>query len=273
MATGDLKGQTAIVTGAARGLGLVIATDLAREGMRVAGADVKSDELSGRMREISEKYGVETLAVDVEVEAEDRAQLLQDIMGVFAELKTQVSSVTARVRKDGMAVTSLTADVIRRWGRLDVLVNNAGIRQVAPVWETSTAMWDRIHDANLKGHFLCTREALSQYMLTHGEGVIIFISSGSGKKGEEDSSAYCASKWGIIGFAESVAKDLKKTRIRVTTLTPGMILTPMAKESEVWHLGLDWLDPDPVSQAVVFCIKQDSNTIIPELRIYHRAQV
>jgi NAD(P)-dependent dehydrogenase (short-subunit alcohol dehydrogenase family) len=242
MATGDLKGQTAIVTGAARGLGLVIATDLAREGMRVAGVDLKSDELSGRMREIGEKYGVETLAFGADV-------------------------------GDDKAVTSLTADVIRRWGRLDVLVNNAGIRQVAPVWETSTAMWDRIHDANLKGHFLCTREALSQHMLAHGEGVIIFISSGSGKKGEEDSSAYCASKWGIIGFAESVAKDLKKTRIRVTTLTPGMILTPMARESEVWHLGLDWLDPEPVSQAVVFCIKQDSNTIIPEFRIYHRAQV
>jgi NAD(P)-dependent dehydrogenase (short-subunit alcohol dehydrogenase family) len=242
MAIGDLKGQTAIVTGAARGLGLVIANDLAREGVRVAGVDLKSDELSGRMREISEKYGVETLAFAADV-------------------------------GDEKAVTSLTADVIRRWGRLDVLVNNAGIRQVAPVWETSTAMWDRIHDANLKGHFLCTREALSQYMLAHGEGVIIFISSGSGKKGEEDSSAYCASKWGIIGFAESVAKDLKKTRIRVTTLTPGMILTPMAEESEVWHLGLDWLDPAPVSQAVVFCIKQDSNTIIPEFRIYHRAQV
>jgi NAD(P)-dependent dehydrogenase (short-subunit alcohol dehydrogenase family) len=242
MATGDIKGQTAIVTGAARGLGLVIATDLAKEGVRVAGVDLKSGELSERMREISQKHGVETLAFSADV-------------------------------GDEKAVKDLTADVVRRWGRVDVLVNNAGIRQVAPVWETSTAMWDRIHDANLKGHFLCTREALSQSMLAHGQGVIIFISSGSGKKGEEDSSAYCASKWGIIGFAESVAKDLKKTRIRVTTLTPGMILTPMAKESEVWHLGLDWLDPEPVSQAVVFCIKQDSNTIIPEFRIYHRAQV
>jgi NAD(P)-dependent dehydrogenase (short-subunit alcohol dehydrogenase family) len=242
MATGDIKGQTAIVTGAARGLGLVIANDLAKEGVRVAGVDLKSDELSERMREISTTHGVETLAFSADV-------------------------------GDEKAVRDLTADVVRRWGRLDVLVNNAGIRQVAPVWETSTAMWDRIHDANLKGHFLCTREALSQSMLAHGQGVIIFISSGSGKKGEEDSSAYCASKWGIIGFAESVAKDLKKTRIRVTTLTPGMILTPMAEESEVWHLGLDWLDPEPVSQAVVFCIKQDSNTIIPEFRIYHRAQV
>jgi 3-oxoacyl-[acyl-carrier protein] reductase len=110
-------------------------------------------------------------------------------------------------------------------------------------------------------------------MRPQNDGVIIFISSGSGKKGEEDSSAYCASKWGVIGFAESVAKDLKKSRIRTTTITPGMILTPMARESEAWGLGLDWLDPAAVAEAVVFCVKQDVDTVIPELRIYHRAQV
>jgi len=238
----DLEGKTAIITGAARGLGLVIAGDLAREGVRVAGVDLRSEELAREMAAIGERYGVETLALPADVGNES-------------------------------AIKHLVAEVRRRWGRIDVLVNNAGIRQVAPVWETSTAMWDRIHDANLKGPFLCTREVLAQDMRARGEGVIIFISSGSGKKGEEDSSAYCASKWGILGFSESVAKDLKKTRIRVTALTPGMILTPMAKESEVWHLGLDWLDPAPVSQAVVFCVKQDPDTIIPELRIYHRAQV
>jgi short-subunit dehydrogenase len=77
----------------------------------------------------------------------------------------------------------------------------------------------------------------------------------------------------VIGFAESVAKDLKKTRIRVTTITPGMIETPMARESEAWHLGLDWLDPAHVSRGIVFCIKQDPATIIPEFRVYHRAQI
>ena len=238
----DLRGRTAIVTGAARGLGLVIAEDLAREGVRVAGVDIRSEELVREMAAISTRHGVETLAFPADV-------------------------------GDESAITHLVAEVRKRWLRIDILVNNAGVRQIAPIWETSTALWDRVHDANLKGPFLCTREVLSQDMRERNEGAIIFISSGSGKKGEEDSSAYCASKWGLLGFSESVAKDLKKTRIRVTALTPGMILTPMARESEVWHLGLDWLDPGPVSQAVVFCVKQDPDTIIPELRIYHRAQV
>lgn len=239
---GELQGKTAIVTGAARGLGLLIAEDLAREGVRVAGVDVRSEALSRGMAEIGQRYGVDTLAYPADI-------------------------------GDEAAVQHSTADVVRRWGGIDVLVNNAGIRLIAPVWKTSSVMWDRIHDANLKGAFLCTREVLAQSMLARGEGVLIYISSGSGKKGEEESSAYCASKWGVLGFAESVAKDLKATRIRVTALTPGMILTPMARESEVWDRGLDWLDPVPVSRAVIFCIKQDPDTIIPELRIYHRAQV
>jgi NAD(P)-dependent dehydrogenase (short-subunit alcohol dehydrogenase family) len=238
----DLKGGTAIVTGAARGLGLVVAEDLAREGMSIAGVDIRGEDLSREMKGVSERHHVKTLAFPADV-------------------------------GDEAAVKHLVGEVRRQWGHIDVLVNNAGVRRIAPVWDTSTELWDGVHDANLKGPFLCTREVLVQDMRARNEGVIIFISSGSGKKGEEDSSAYCASKWGLLGFSESVAKDLKQTRIRVTALTPGMILTPMAKESEVWHLGLDWLDPAPVSQAVVFCVKQDPDTIIPELRIYHRAQV
>jgi NAD(P)-dependent dehydrogenase (short-subunit alcohol dehydrogenase family) len=241
-AAGDLRGKTAIITGAARGLGLVMAESLAREGMRIAGVDVKSDELADAMKSVERKYGVETLAFS----------------GDIGEERT---------------VKGFVAETVRQWGRIDVLVNNAGIRKIAPVWDTTVDMWDEIHNANLKGHFLCTREVLRQAMRLQNDGVIIFISSGSGKKGEEDSSAYCASKWGVIGFAESVAKDLKKSRIRTTTITPGMILTPMARESEAWDLGLDWLDPSAVSEAVVFCVKQDADTIIPELRIYHRAQV
>jgi NAD(P)-dependent dehydrogenase (short-subunit alcohol dehydrogenase family) len=238
----DLKGKVALVTGAARGLGRLVAEDLAREGMLVAGTDVRGDALSREMAAIADQHGVKTLAV--------RADIGQE------------AEVVDMVRR-----------TLRELGPVHVLVNNAGIRQIAPVWKTDSAMWDRIHNSNLKGHFLCTREVLAQDMLERGNGTLIFVSSGSGKKGEEDSSAYCASKWGVIGFAESVAKDLKKTRIRVTVMTPGMIETPMARESEAWALGLDWLDPAHVSKAIVFCVKQDEHTIIPEFRVYHRAQI
>jgi len=238
----DLKGRVAIITGAARGLGLLVAQDLAREGMHVAGADMREDELKREMDAIGRASGVRTLAVPTDIGQEQQ-------------------------------VVNLVQRTIRELGRVDVLVNNAGIRQIAKVWDTDSATWDRLHNANLKGHFLCTREVLKQSMLARNDGTLIFVSSGSGKKGEEDSSAYCASKWGVIGFAESVAKDLKATKIRVTSITPGMILTPMARESEAWPLGLDWLDPAHVSNAIVFCIKQDPDTIIPEFRVYHRAQV
>lgn len=240
--TQDLNGKVVLITGAARGLGLLLAEDLAGEGMKVAGADFRVAQLSQEMDRIQTEFGVETMAIGADVGNEK-------------------------------AVQDMVRQVIEKWGRIDVLVNNAGIRQIAPVWETESAMWDRIHSANLKGQFLCTREVLKQNMLDRGDGTLIFVSSGSGKKGEEQSSAYCASKWGILGFAESVAKDLKDTKIRVTSITPGMIWTPMAQESEAADLDLDWLDPKWVSKAIVFCIKQDQDTIIPELRIYHRAQI
>jgi NADP-dependent 3-hydroxy acid dehydrogenase YdfG len=69
-----------------------------------------------------------------------------------------------------------------------------------------------------------------------------------------------------------VAKDLKGTRIRVTSITPGMILTPMAMEWEGWRT-VEWLDPTYVSQGIVYCVKQDPGTIIPEFRVYHRSQI
>ncbi|MGB7025209.1 MAG: SDR family oxidoreductase [Candidatus Acidiferrales bacterium] len=238
----ELKGKVAIITGAARGLGLLAAQRLAAERVNIVGVDLRNEQLKQAMEGVAKEFGVRAVGFP------------------------------ANIGDEG-AVKEMVRQAVATFGRIDILINNAGVRITAPVWKTDSAMWDRIHDSNLKGHFQCTREVLAQNMLERGEGTLIFVSSGSGKKGEEDSSAYCASKWGIIGFAESVAKDLKKTRIRVTSLTPGMIETPMAHESEEWKLGLDWLNADCVAQAIVFCIKQDANTIIPELRIYHRAQI
>lgn len=240
--TAGLHGSVAIVTGAARGIGQSIAKELSRAGAIVCGTDRRADLLAEEMRKIADEFGNETMSVSADVSLED------EVAGVIRE-------------------------VYARCGKVDILINNAGIRQIGPVHETATIAWDDIQSANLKGPFLCTREVLNQGMLARNEGVIIFISSGSGIKGERGSSAYCASKFGVRGFAQSVAKDLQHTKIRVSTILPGMIWTPMAEESEMADADVDWLAPDQVSKAILFCIDQDQDTVIPELRIYHRAQI
>lgn len=240
--SGELKGSVAIVTGAARGIGLSVAQELAREGVNVCGTDLRADLLAEVMGQVAADFGVETMNVAADV-------------GIEAQVAEMVSQVYAD------------------WGKVDILINNAGIRRIGPVYETLPADWDAMHSGNMRGQFLCTREVLNQGMLARNEGVIIFISSGSGLRGEKGSSAYCASKFGVTGFAESVAKDLKHTKIRTSTIMPGMIWTPMAEESEMAEADVEWLSVDQVSKAILFCIKQDSNTIIPELRIYHRAQI
>jgi len=238
----DLRGKVALVTGAARGIGLVLSEDLAKEGVNVCGTDIRADLLVNGMARIAGQHGVETLAIAADVG--DEQQVAEMVRQVFA-----------------------------KWGGIDILINNAGIRRVAPVYETAVRDWDEIQASNLRGQFLCTREVLRQGMLQSGEGVIIFISSGSGIRGEKGSSAYCASKFGITGFAESVARDLKHTRIRTSTIMPGMVWTPMAEESEYADKEVDWLDSAEVSKAVFFCIRQDVNTIIPQIQIYHRSQI
>ncbi len=238
----EIKGSVAIVTGAARGIGLTVAQDLAREGVKVCGTDLRTDLLSEVMDQIAADFGIETMNIQADVGVEEQ-------------------------------VAEMVSQVFANWGRIDILINNAGIRQIGSVHETTAAVWDDIHTANLKGQYLCTREVLNQGMLAQNEGVIIFISSGSGLRGEKGSSAYCASKFGVTGFAESVAKDLKHTKIRTSTIMPGMIWTPMAEESEMADADVEWLPSDQVSKAILFCIKQDPNTIIPELRIFHRAQI
>lgn len=240
--TMELAGQTAIVTGAARGIGLVVAEALAGAGVNVCGTDVRAERLGDEMARIADEHGVETVAVTADVGVEDQ-------------------------------VADLVDEAIAEFGRIDILINNAGIRQVAPVYETDAAAWDAMQSANVRGQFLCTREVLRRSMLDRGEGVIVFVSSGSGIRGEQGSSAYCTSKFGVTGFAQSVAKDLKDTKIRVSTIMPGMIWTPMAAESEMADADVDWLDAREVANAILFLVGQDPDTIIPELQIYHRAQI
>lgn len=238
---GKLKNKVAIITGAARGLGAELAKVLLSEGMRVAILDVRSSDLERQAAKLA-TVGGEVLPVKVDLADEGQ-------------------------------VVGAVAQVLGTWGRIDALISNAGIRVVAPVWEMSVQDWDRVQDSNLRGQFFCTREVLKQGMLEQGEGALVFISSMAGIRSVPGGCAYSSSKWGVRGFAASVAQDLKSTRICVTTILPGMVLTPMARESEVWDLGLQWLDPNVIADAVLFSLKQDPDTVVPEIIVKHRAQL
>jgi NADP-dependent 3-hydroxy acid dehydrogenase YdfG len=162
-----LNGKTAFITGAAGGLGLSLAEDLADKGVNVCGTDIRYELLKEELARISDKYKVETMALKVDVS--DESDVVNPVEGN-----------------------------IGKWGKIDILINNAGIRIVGPLEDVTTKTWSDIQDTNLKGQFLCTREVLKKAMIRQNEGVIIFLSSDAGKQGEKDNSVYCASKWGAL---------------------------------------------------------------------------
>ena len=232
-------GKVALVTGGARGLGLQLAADLAAHGVQVSACDKRGDLVQAEMARLAAMHGIDTLAMALDLQEE--------------------SEIVEWVRR-----------TIEKFGKIDYLINNAGIRETARVWETDTAMWDRVQSVNLRAQYLCVREVLNAGMLQRNSGSIVNVSSGSGKFGQEQCSAYCASKWGILGFTESIAKDLKDTKIRVTAVTPGMIATPMLMEVVP---EFDWFHPREVSKAILAYLEQDPDTVVPEIRIYHRNQL
>lgn len=234
--------RVALVTGGARGLGLKISEELARVGMAIAAIDVRQEELEVNLSSLGKKYGVATLPICANV-------------------------------CDERSVEAAVKEIVDKLGPVYALVNNAGIRKVSPIWSTATELWDQTISVNLRGHFICTREVLRQGMRKRNEGRIVFISSIAGKRGTRDSSAYSATKWGILGLSHSVAQDLKDTSIRVSAITPGRTDTPMARESEKWDPDIGWLNPTAIAGAVVFCIQQDSSTVIPELHLHHAAEL
>jgi 3-oxoacyl-[acyl-carrier protein] reductase len=118
---------------------------------------------------------------------------------------------------------------MEEFGRVDILINNAGIALKKNVIDTSEEEWDNVIDTNLKAPFLLTKEVLP-IMVKQKSGCIVNISSGAGKSGFAEFSAYCASKFGLIGFTESLAKEVKNNGIRVYAICPGPVATKMQEE-------------------------------------------
>ena len=194
---GSLAPQTALVTGAARGIGFAIAARLASEGARVAVLDLDA----GAAASAVEKIGGGALA------------LIADV--------TKGAEVAAAVRR-----------VVEAWGRLDILVNNAGITgRSFPIWELSEEDWRRVIDADLTSVFLCCRAAVP-VMLEQGSGRIINIASIAGKEGNPTLVPYSAAKAGVIGLTKALAKEVCTRGILVHAVAPAVIGTELLQQME-----------------------------------------
>ncbi len=222
-----LTNQAAIVTGGARGIGREIALLFAREGADVALFDVNPEPLE---RTVGELRALGRRAEGFTVDVTNAAQV-----------------------DDGVA------KVLDKLGRIDILINNAGITKDGLLIRMDEAQWDRVLDINLKGTFLCTRAAAKQ-MLKQRRGRIVSIASVVGLMGNAGQANYAASKAGIIGLTKAVAKELASRGITCNAIAPGFIQTEMteqlpeqAKQRLTEAIPLGTLgEPNDVAQAALF---------------------
>lgn len=229
-----LEGQVALVTGGSGGLGTAICRMLAAEGATALVADVRVEQAERTAASIRAAGGAsEPLALDV----------------------TSERSAEEAVRT-----------VLERHGRLDVLVNNAGIDVTEPVDGLTVADWDRILGVNLRGPFLLARLAFPAMRRQRG-GQIVNIISTAAKRAWANASAYHASKWGLLGFSHALHVEGRTAGIRVTAVVAGGMRTPFLFD-RFPDLDPELLQPpEHVANAVRFALTQPPGTVIPEVMV------
>jgi NAD(P)-dependent dehydrogenase (short-subunit alcohol dehydrogenase family) len=206
--------KVALVTGAARGIGLAVAKRFLADGWRVALLDIEGELLDRAVAALADPDRTQALHCDV---------------------------------SDAAAVESAMQAVSRRFGRLDALVNNAGVAVFAPLLETSEQDWNRVLSVNLTGPFLCTKAA-APLMREHGGGAIVNITSISAVRASTLRSAYGTSKAGLAHLTKQLAVELASLGIRVNAVAPGPVETAMAKAVHTPEIRADYHDAIPLNR-------------------------
>ncbi|MFC3086977.1 L-iditol 2-dehydrogenase [Tabrizicola soli] len=182
-----LQGKTALITGAARGIGLEFARAYLAEGAEVALADVNAEAVAAAARDLGPKAHAVTMDV------------------------TDQASIDAGF-----------AEAIRRMGKLDILINNAALFSAAPVAEITRKDYDRLFAVNVAGTLFCL-QAAARHMIPRGEGTIINMASQAGRRGESLVAVYCATKAAVISLTQSAGLNLIKHGINVNAIAPGVV--------------------------------------------------
>lgn len=222
-----LEGKIALITGGAQGIGRAIALRFAREGARLGVSDINVEKAKETAKEL-EGLGCEALAIGGNV-------------------------------ADAKAAEAMIEETLNRFGRLDVLVNNAGITRDGVLLRMKDEDWDLVLAVNLKGAYHCTKAALRPFLKQKG-GKIVNIASVTGQMGNAGQSNYAASKAGLMGFTKSVAREYANRNIQVNAVAPGFIDTAMSqaipekgREFLIKQIPMERLGtPEDVAEAVLF---------------------
>jgi 3-oxoacyl-[acyl-carrier protein] reductase len=200
----DLKGKSAVITGAARGIGFAIVERLLASGAQCSLWDMDAKALAEAAEKLNAGQRVHTVAVDI-----------------TNEVKVKAAAEETRAQ----------------FGGIDILVNNAGIAGVSKkLWECSAAEWRAVMELDLFAVFLCCH-AIVPVMLTKKSGRIVNIASIAGKEGNPNASHYSAAKAGVIGLTKSLGKELSNTEIRVNCVTPAVVETEILKQISQEHIN------------------------------------